>query len=122
MVPSSTAEISINMDSLLKLPADAVYTNHSGQATATVGKKGNVIYVAASCDSLKREVEYIEELYCRARDELEQNKRESNSVETASKQSQNSFFDKLCIFAIGITFGMGISFIIFIIKIKRKKQ
>ena len=119
-VPSSKAEISISVDSLLKLPADAVYTNHSGQATATVGKKGDEIYVAASCDSLQREVEYFEELYYRARDALEQKEKESNSVETACKQSPNSFFDTLYILAVGVAFGMGISFIIFIIK--RKKQ
>ena len=119
-MPSSKAEISISVDSLLKLPADAVYTHHTGQATATVGKKGDVIYVAASCDSLQREVEYFEELYYRARDALEQKEKESNSVETASKQSPNSFFDILYIFVVGVVFGMGISFIIFIIK--RKKQ
>lgn len=115
-MPSSKAELSINVDSLLKLPADAVYTNHSGQATATVAKKGEVIYVAATCDSLQREVEYFEELYYRARDALEQKERESNSVETASKQSPNNIFSTLYIFAIGVVFGMGVSFIISIIK------
>ena len=120
MVPSSKAEIAIPVDSLLKLPSQAVYTHHSGQATATVAKKGEVIYIAATCDSLQREVEYYEELYYKARDALEQKEKESNSVETASKQSPNSFFDILYIFVVGVVFGMGISFIIFIIK--RKKQ
>ena len=64
--------MAIPVDSLLKLPSQAVYTHHSGQATATVAKKGEVIYVAATCDSLQREVEYYEELYYKARDELEQ--------------------------------------------------
>ena len=74
VVPSSKAEIAIPVDSLLKLPSQAVYTHHSGQATATVAKKGEVIYVAATCDSLQREVEYYEELYYKARDALEQTK------------------------------------------------
>ena len=115
-MPSSKAEIAIPVDSLLKLPSKAVYTHHSGQATATVARKGEVIYVAATCDSLQREVEYYEELYYKARDALEQKEREMASVETASKQSSDSFFDNLYIFVVGIVFGMGISFIIFIIK------
>lgn len=90
-VPSSKAEISISVDSLLKLPADAVYTNHSGQATATVGKKGDEIYVAASCDSLQREVEYFEELYYRARDALE-NYQKSVIEEQATRKSPFSIY------------------------------
>ena len=113
-MPSSKAEISISVDSLLKLPADAVYTNHSGQATATVGKKGDVIYVAASCDSLQREVEYYEELYYKARDALEQYK---DSVQTDTKQQSSNL---LAMFAMG--FVAGAFTIILIIITKRPKQ
>lgn len=113
-VPSSKAEISISVDSLLKLPADAVYTNHSGQATATVGKKGDVIYVAASCDSLQREVEYYEELYYKARDALEQYK---DRVQTDTKQQSSNL---LAMFAMG--FVAGAFTIILIIITKKPKQ
>ena len=85
MVPSSKAEIAIPVDSLLKLPSQAVYTHHSGQATATVAKEGEVIYVAATCDSLQREVEYYEELYYKARvalEQAEQFNREQQKVKT----------------------------------------
>lgn len=92
MVPSSKAEIAIPVDSLLKLPSQAVYTHHSGQATATVAKKGEVIYVAATCDCLQREVEYYEELYYKARDALEQYK---DSVQTESKQQSSNLLAKL---------------------------
>ena len=115
VVPSSKAEIAIPVDSLLKLPSQAVYTHHSGQATATVGKKGDVIYVAASCDSLQREVEYYEELYYKARDALEQYK---DSVQTETKQQSSNLLVKfITLFWMG--FAAGVLTIIFIITFKR---
>ena len=114
MVPSSKAEIAIPVDSLLKLPSQAVYTHHSGQATATVAKKGEVIYVAATCDSLQREVEYYEELYYNARDELEQYK---DSVQTETKQQSSNLWVKLIIsFLMGFAIGALIKNIIIIFK------
>ena len=114
VVPSSKAEIAIPVDSLLKLPSQAVYTHHSGQATATVAKKGEVIYVAATCDSLQREVEYYEELYYNARDELEQYK---DSVQTETKQQSSNLWVKLIIsFLMGFTTGVLIKNIIIIFK------
>ncbi len=115
MVPSSKAEIAIPVDSLLKLPSQAVYTHHSGQATATVAKKGEVIYVAATCDSLQREVEYYEELYYKARDELDQYK---DSVQTEAKQQSSNLLVKLItLFWMG--FIAGVLTTIFIIIFKR---
>ena len=114
MVPSSKAEIAIPVDSLLKLPSQAVYTHHSGQATATVAKKGEVIYVAATCDSLQREVEYYEELYYKARGELEQYK---DSVQTETKQQSSNLLVKLIIsFLMGFAAGALIKNIIIIFK------
>ncbi len=115
VVPSSKAEIAIHVDSLLKLPSQAVYTHHSGQATATVAKKGDVIYVAATCDSLQREVEYYEELYYKARDALEQYK---DSVQTETKQQSSNLLVKLItLFWMG--FAAGVLTTIFIIIFKR---
>ena len=115
VVPESRVEIAIPIDSLLKLPTEAVYTHHSGQATATVAKKGEVIYVAASCDSLQREVEYYEELYYKARDALEQYK---DSVQTETKQQSSNLLVKLItLFAMG--FAAGVLTIVFIINLKR---
>lgn len=103
MVPASKAEIAIPVDSLLKLPSLAVYTHHSGQATATVAKKGDVIYVAATCDSLQREVEYYEELYYKARDALEQYE---NFVQTELKQSSNPIKIALAALITGLFVGV----------------
>lgn len=118
MVPSSKAEIAIPVDSLLKLPSQAVYTHHSGQATATVAKKGEVIYIAATCDSLQREVEYYEELYYRARDALEQYE---NSVQTETKQQPSNLLAKLItLFWMG--FAVGALTINSIINLKRNDK
>lgn len=115
VVPSSKAEIAIPVDNLLKLPGQAVYTRHSGQATATVAKKGEVIYVAATCDSLQREVEYYEELYYKARDALEQYK---DNIQTESKQQSSNLTAKLIkLFWMG--FAAGALTTIFIIIFKR---
>ncbi len=92
------------MDSLLRLPGQAVYTHHSGQATATVAKKGDVIYVAATCDSLQREVEYYEELYYKAREALEQYEKD---VQTETKKQSSNLLAKLiAIFAMGFVAGI----------------
>ena len=121
MVPQSKAEIAIPVDSLLKLPSQAVYTHHSGQATATVAKEGGVIYVAATCDSLQREVEYYEGLYYRARDELERNEREGASVRTETKEQSSDLLTKLItLFWMG--FAAGALTIIFIINFKKREQ
>lgn len=115
MVPRSKAAIAIPVDSLLRLPSEAVYTHHSGQATATVAKKGDVIYVAATCDSLQREVEYYEELYYKARDALEQY---NDSVQTETKKQSSNLMAKLItLFWMG--FAAGVLTTIFIIIFKR---
>lgn len=103
MAPSK-AEMAIAVDSLLRLPGEAVYTHHSGQATATVAKRGEVIYVAATCDSLEREVEYYEELYYKARDALEQYKA---SVQTETKKQYSNLLAKLItLFVLGFAAGV----------------
>ncbi len=115
VVPRSKAAIAIPVDSLLRLPSEAVYTHHSGQATATVAKKGDVIYVAATCDSLQREVEYYEELYYKARDALEQY---NDSVQTETKKQSSNLMAKLItLFWMG--FAAGVLTTIFIIIFKR---
>lgn len=71
-VPSSLAELTVPMDSLRRLPPGAVYTNKSGQATATLTMAGDAIIVYASCDSLQQMVYDLEEELHQARDQLEQ--------------------------------------------------
>lgn len=104
-VPASKAAIAIPVDSLLKLPSAAVYTKHSGQATATVGRKGDVVYVTATCDSLAREAEYYEELYYRARDALEAYELERSEEREKSGESKEPLANPIVIFMIGITAG-----------------
>ena len=91
------------MDSLLKLPSEAAYTKHSGQASAAVTKRGEIIYVTATCDSLQREVEYYEELYYRARDALEQYQ---NDLQTAQELRSEPLANPITIFVMGLVAGV----------------
>lgn len=110
VIPGNRVEISAPADSILRLPLGAVYFKRSGQATLTVSKEGEVIYVVATCDSLQREVEYYEELYYRARDELEQYRNNSRSEK---EQSRQTAWNPILVFLIGFAFG-SIVIIIFI--------
>lgn len=91
------------MDSLLKLPSEATYTKHSGQASAEVSRRGEIIYVTATCDSLQREVEYYEELYYRARDALEQHQ---NDIRTEQEHRSEPLVDPIVIFIMGVVAGI----------------
>lgn len=71
-IPMSLAELTIPIDSLRNLPAKAVYTKKSGQATVTISLKGDSAHVTATCDSLAQLVYNLEEELHRARSELEQ--------------------------------------------------
>lgn len=76
----------ISVDSLLKLLQSATYHRKSGQAHAEVSIRGDTIgdtiYVAGTCDSLARQVEYYVNLYHTARDALEAQNRESTKAES----------------------------------------
>ncbi len=59
-VPQSQVKLEIPIDSLRKLPHNAVYRAKSGQANAVVQYKRDTLIVYAICDSLKRQCEYYE--------------------------------------------------------------
>ena len=123
-VPQSKAEITIPVDSLLKLPADAAYTQRSGQATASVKRDGDRIEVTATCDSLAREVEYYEELYLHALEKLEayelERSEESERIESRRKEDKEPLGNPIVIFMIGIMAGaLGTTAIIIYKKEKR---
>lgn len=123
-MPESKAEMSIPLDSLLRLPTDATYTQHSGQATASVRREGDRIEVTATCDSLAREAEYYEELYYRARDRLEayelERSEERAEREERREERKEPLANPILIFMIGITAGaLGTTAIIIYKKEKR---
>lgn len=118
-VPGSRVDISIPVDSLLKLPSEATYTKHSGQASAAVSKRGEVIYVTATCDSLQREVEYYEELYYRARDALEQHQ---NDLRTAQEQRSEPLANPITIFIMGLVGGILMTITIILTKKRHGKE
>ena len=65
-VPRSEVSLTIAIDSLRRLPAGAVYSERSGQASVKVTRKSatgtepEYIYVYATCDSLLLQCEYYE--------------------------------------------------------------
>lgn len=59
-VPKSEVRLTIPADSLMKLPPQASYSGKNGQASVSVGRKGDTVTVYASCDSLQLLVEYYE--------------------------------------------------------------
>lgn len=116
-VPESRVQMTISVDSLLKLPQGATYHRKSGQAHAEVSIRGDTIYVTGTCDSLARQVEYYENLYHTARDALE-NYHAAVQEETKTRESP------LKIFVQGLALGFvtGILLIYFIKISKRHKN
>ena len=62
----------IPIDSLRKLPEDAVYEKKEGKATVKASVKDGTLLVSASCDSLQALVYSQQEALVRIRDTLEQ--------------------------------------------------
>lgn len=68
-------DLTISVDSLLKLPEGATYRRSNERAHVEASQKDGIIYIIGTCDSLQRQVEYYEALYHNARDALEQHER-----------------------------------------------
>lgn len=101
-IPESRTQMAIPTDSLLKLPAGAVFRSASGRAHTEVQMRGDTIYIAGTCDSLARQVEYYEELYHAARDALG-NYRES--VEQKQKRGSSPIKSVIALLIVGLAAG-----------------
>lgn len=108
----SRTEMTIPVDSILKLPEEATYNKRSGQSSAEVRRSGDTIIVTATCDSLGREVEYYESLYSQTYDELARLQQE---IQTEREQRSNPVKIALAAFIAGLFVGV-ISTIIIIAK------
>lgn len=109
--------MAITVDSLLKLPAGAIYHRRSGQARAEVSIRGDTVYVTGTCDSLQQQVEYYEALYHNARDTLDAY-HETTKEEAKTAESPISVFIKGLI----LGFAMGILAISYIKQSKSQKN
>lgn len=78
-------DLTISVDSLLKLPEGASYRESNDRAHVEATQKGGVIYITGTCDSLQRQVEYYEALYHTARDALENQSRELAKSESRER-------------------------------------
>lgn len=83
--------LTISVDSLLKLPDGAAYRESHDRAHVEARQRGGVIYITGTCDSLERQVEYFATLYHTARDALE-NYRESVIEERETRESPFSIY------------------------------
>ena len=110
-------ELTISVDSLLKLPEGATYRRSNERAHVEASQKDGVIYITGTCDSLQRQVEYYEALYHNARDALE-SYRESVIEERATRKSPFS------IYLSGVTCGfiLAVALIGFIKQSKSRKN
>ncbi len=84
-------DLTISVDSLLRLPEGASYRQSNKRAHVEASQKDGVIYIIGTCDSLERQVEYYEALYHNARDALE-SYRESVIEERESRESSFSIY------------------------------
>lgn len=109
--------LTISVDSLLKLPEGATYRESHDRAHVEARQRDGVIYITGTCDSLARQVEYYEALYHNARDELE-SYHATVQEETKTRESPLEIFVK------GLTLGFvaGISLTYFIKYSRRRKN
>lgn len=116
-IPESRVELAVSVDSLLKLPEGGAYRQSNERAHVEASRKGGVIYITGTCDSLQRQVEYYEALYHNARDALE-SYRESVIEERSTRKSPFS------IYMSGVTCGivLTVALIIFIKQSKSRKN
>lgn len=111
-IPASKLTLPIPTTSLLKLPPSASYSAKSGQANVRVERKGDTIYVEASCDSLQRLCIYYQR-------ELEHIRGQTHQEESRKEERTISFRNKLKYIGIGLIPGLLIGMII---TNKRKNQ
>lgn len=109
--------LTISVDSLLKLPEGAAYRESHDRAHVEARQRDGVIYITGTCDSLERQVEYYATLYHTARDALE-SYRESVKEETKTRESTLEIFAK----GLALGFVAGISLTYFIKISKRRKN
>ena len=115
----SEVEMTIPIDSLLKLPSLASYYAKQGQASAKVTRDDGNIIVYASCDSLQELVwMYMQEnaTYKQRNDELQ--KESSALTETVSEWGSN----RIKMLFVGFMFGLMGGIVSTILFIKRKKN
>ena len=110
-------DLTISVDSLLKLPEGATYRRSNERAHVEATQKDGVIYIIGTCDSLQRQVEYYEALYHNARDALE-NYHATVQKEAKTQESPLEIFVK----GLALGFVAGISLTFFIKYSKRRKN
>lgn len=110
-------DLTISVDSLLKLPEGATYRRSNERAHVEASQKDGIIYITGTCDSLQRQVEYYEALYHNARDALE-SYQESVLQESKTRKSPLSIY----LSGIACGFVLGVSVICYFRPFKSRKN
>ncbi|MGL5682638.1 MAG: hypothetical protein ACRDDZ_06210 [Marinifilaceae bacterium] len=87
------------MMNLHSLPSGSSYSDKSGRANVKVEVVGDTIYVYATCDSLQRRVEYLQ-------DELTRIRNDTSIAEKNTETERISLSTLLKWFLFGMVFGM----------------
>lgn len=114
-IPPSKVVVAFPAGDLPALPAGAGYHAKEGRASVDIRRNGDTIEVTASCDSLARQVEYWQDMYYQARNTID---RQSEEMETLKQPRASPVKTALKWLFIGILTG-AILTIIIIKKIKK---
>lgn len=102
-VPQEEAKLEISLAELTSLPEKAEYRAKNGRASATVKNKGGTIVVYATCDSLQRQIEYLEREMSRSRNASDGH---WNTVRTENKRCSNRWTMLIIAFIAGVATGI----------------
>lgn len=87
-IPAAVASLRLAAVSLPDLPDGLPLSMHNGRATVTVERDGDSLIVTATCDSLERQIEIVEEELWRTKQQAEAYR---SQLEESVKQRQTAF-------------------------------
>ena len=102
-IPTAVASLRLAAASLPDLPDGLPLSTHNGRATVTVERDGDNLIVTATCDSLERQIEIIEEELWQTRQQAEAYR--SQLEESVKQQSSGVWATLKWLFA-GIAAGI----------------
>lgn len=108
-VPSAVASLRLAAASLPDLPAGLPITSRNGRAEVKAERSGDSIIITATCDSLARQMEIVEEQLWQMTQQAETYK---SQLEQAVKQRSNAVLTALKWLFAGIAAGVALTIII----------
>lgn len=107
-IPAAVASLRLAAVSLPDLPDGLPLSMHNGRATVTVERDGDSLIVTATCDSLERQIEIVEEELWRTKQQAEAYR---SQLEESAKQRSNGVWPTLKWLFAGIAAGVVLTII-----------